>query len=107
MSLVRGARTAVGPLSRESRFITAGLRLATGEMQQRMARAILDPEYFGQIMRMARDTAGGRATAATFGAALMEARGDAIGDKTARGDWIREIPASISRTTERGMGAMQ
>jgi hypothetical protein len=107
LSLVRGARTAVGPLSRESRFITAGLRLATGEMQQRMARAILDPEYFGQIMRRARDTAGGRATAATLGAALMEARGDEIGDKTARGDWIREIPASISRTTERGMGVMQ
>lgn len=107
LSLVRGARTAIGPLSRESRFITAGLRLATGEMQQRMARAILDPEYFGQIMRRARDTAGGRATAATLGAALMEARGDEIGDKTARGDWIREIPASISRTTERGMGVMQ
>lgn len=107
MSLVRGARTAVGPLSRESRFITAGLRLATGEMQQRMARAILDPEYFGKIMQRAKDTAGGRATAATLGAALMEARGDAIGDKTARGDWIREIPASISRTTERGMGVIQ
>lgn len=107
MALARAGRTAIGPLSRESRFITAGLRLATGEMQQRMARAILDPEYFGQIMRRARDTAGGRATAATLGAALMEARGDAIGDKTGRGDWVREIPASISRTTERAMGAMQ
>ena len=100
----RFLRTAVGPLSRESRFITAGMRLATGEMQQRMARAILDPEYFGKILIAARDTAGGRATSATIGAALLE---DKIGDKTDRGDWVREIPAAISRTTERGMGAMQ
>lgn len=100
----RTFRTAVGPLNVRSRLASAGLRIATGEMQQRMARAILDPEYFGKLLNAARDTPGGRATAATLGAVLLE---DKIGDKTGRGDWVREIPASISRTTERAMGAMQ
>jgi hypothetical protein len=104
MAAAKKARTLVGPLRQQSRFLTAGMQAATGEMQQRIARAILDPEYFAKLIASGTNTAGGRATAATLGAALME---DKIGDKTGRGDWMREIPASLSRTTERAMGVRQ
>jgi len=101
MAMFRGARTMLGPLSKESRYLTAGLRLASGEMQNRMARAILDPEYFAKLINVAQDKATGRMTAATLGAALME---DKIGDKTDKGHWVMEIAAAISRTLNRARG---
>jgi hypothetical protein len=101
MAMFRGARTMLGPLSKESRYLTAGLRLASGEMQNRMARAILDPEYFAKLINVAQDKATGRMTAATLGAALME---DKIGDKTDRGNWVMEIEPAISRTLNRARG---
>jgi hypothetical protein len=91
----------LGPLSKESRYLTAGLRLASGEMQNRMARAILDPEYFAKLINVAQDKATGRMTAATLGAALME---DKIGDKTDKGNWVVEIEPAISRTLNRARG---
>jgi hypothetical protein len=101
MAMFRGARTMLGPLSKESRYLTAGLRLASGEMQNRMARAILDPEYFAKLINVAQDKATGRMTAATLGAALME---DKIGDKTDKGNWVVEIEPAISRTLNRARG---
>lgn len=101
MALLKGARTMLGPMSNESRYTTAGLRLASGAMQQRMARAILDPEYFAKLIGVAQDKATGRMTAATLGAALME---DKIGDKTDRGNWFSEVEASLGRTIQRGRG---
>jgi hypothetical protein len=101
MAMLRGARTMLGPLSKESRYLTAGLRLANGEMQNRMARAILDPEYFAKLINVAQDKATGRMTAATLGAALME---DKIGDKTDKGHWVMEIEPAISRTLNRARG---
>jgi hypothetical protein len=87
--LVGAARAVLGPLSPMQRRITYATKLADAETKQRIARAILDPEYFGRILEASRSTAGSRATAAGIGAILSE-RNDMLDQD--QDTWLTQIP---------------
>lgn len=65
------------------------MQLANAETKQRIARAILDPEYFGRILEASRSTAGSRATAAGIGAILSEQNDMLDQDQDT---WLTQIP---------------
>ena len=87
--LVGAARAVLGPLSPMQRRITYAMQLANAETKQRIARAILDPEYFGRILEASRSTAGSRATAAGIGAILSEQNDMLDQDQDT---WLTQIP---------------
>jgi hypothetical protein len=98
----RAGRAALGPLSRESRFLTYALENANAEVRNRIGRAILDPEYFGQIVNSARSVPGERATAATIGTLLFEGGGIADNDSE---DWVSTLPQRVNQLkTDMGAG---
>jgi hypothetical protein len=98
----RAGRAALGPLSRESRFLTYALENANAEVRTRIGRAILDPEYFGQIVNSARSVPGERATAATIGTLLFEGGGIADNDSE---DWVSTLPQRVNQLkTDMGAG---
>lgn len=102
MGMIRRAgRAALGPLSRESRFLTYALESANAEVRNRIGRAILDPEYFGQIVNSARSVPGERATAATIGTLLFE--GGGIADNNSE-DWVSTLPQRVNQI-KTSMGA--
>jgi len=87
--LVGAARAVLGPLSPMQRRITYAMQLADADTKQRIARAILDPEYFGRILEASRSTAGSRATAAGIGAILSEQNDMLDQDQDT---WLTQIP---------------
>jgi hypothetical protein len=87
--VVRAVRALRGPLDPVQRRITYATQLANAETKQRIARAILDPEYFGRILEASRSTAGSRATAAGIGAILSE-RNDMLDQD--QDTWLTKIP---------------
>ena len=89
-AVVRTFRALRGPLDPVQRRITYAMQLANAETKQRIARAILDPEYFGRILEASRSTAGSRATAAGIGAILSE-RNDMLDQD--QDTWLTQIPA--------------
>ena len=97
----RAGRAALGPLSRESRFLTYALENANAEVRERIGRAILDPEYFGKIVNSARSVPGERATAATIGTLLSEGGGIADNDSE---DWVSTLPQRVNQI-KTSMGA--
>lgn len=99
----RGIRAFVGVLSPESRTLTYVMQTARGEMRDRIARAVLDPEYFQRIMTRARNTAGGRVTAATIGGVLME--GD-LADSSGK-TWASDLPVKWSDNISNMIGTRQ
>jgi len=96
-------RTAFGVLSTESRAVTYVMQTARGEMRDRIARAVLDPEYFQKIMARARNTAGGRVTAATIGGILAE---ENLGDTSGK-TWASDLPVKWSENIGNMMGTRQ
>ncbi len=99
--LVGAARAVLGPLSPMQRRITYATQLADAETKQRIARAILDPEYFGRILEASRSTAGSRATAAGIGAILSEQNDMLDQDKDT---WLTQIPAIAGNAYQRMRG---
>jgi hypothetical protein len=93
----RGSRAVVGVLSPKARALTYALNVANADMKQRIARAVLDPEYFTRLMRQSRSTAGGRVTATTLGAALNE---NEFGDTNV---WWSDLPGKWSENVSRMM----
>lgn len=96
-ALRRTGRAVVGVLSPKARALTYALNVANADMKQRIARAVLDPEYFTRLMRQSRSTAGGRVTAATLGAALNE---NEFGDTNV---WWSDLPGKWSENVSRMM----
>lgn len=90
----RFGRAALGPLSRESRFLTYALESSRAEVRDRIGRAILDPEYFANILNSARSVPGERATAATIGTLLFEGGGVADNDSE---DWVATLPQRVNQ----------
>jgi hypothetical protein len=96
-ALRRTGRAVVGVLSPKARALTYALNVANADMKQRIARAVLDPEYFTRLMRQSRSTAGGRVTATTLGAALNE---NEFGDTNV---WWSDLPGKWSENVSRMM----
>ena len=99
----RGIRAFVGVLSPEARTLTYVMQTARGEMRDRIARAVLDPEYFQRIMTRARNTAGGRITAATIGGVLME---EDLADSSGK-TWASDLPVKWSDNISNMIGTRQ
>lgn len=99
--VVRAVRALKGPLDPVQRRITYATQLANAETKQRIARAILDPEYFGRILEASRSTAGSRATAAGIGAILSEQNDMLDQDQDT---WLMQIPAIAGNAYQRMRG---
>jgi hypothetical protein len=99
--LVGAARAVLGPLSPMQRRITYATQLADADTKQRIARAILDPEYFGRILEASRSTAGSRATAAGIGAILSEKNNMLDQDQDT---WLTQIPTIAGNAYQRMRG---
>ncbi len=99
--LVGAARAVLGPLSPMQRRITYAMQLADADTKQRIARAILDPEYFGRILEASRSTAGSRATAAGIGAILSEQNDMLDQDQDT---WLTQIPTIAGNAYQRMRG---
>lgn len=99
----RLGRAFIGVLRPESRALTYVMETARGEMRDRIARAVLDPEYFQRIMTRARNTAGGRATAATIGGILKE---EDLADPSGK-TWASDLPGKWSENISNMIGAKQ
>ncbi len=82
-----------GPLDPIQRRVTYATQLADAETKQRIARAILDPVYFGKILERSRQTGGSRATAAAIGAVLGE-RNDLL--DADQDSWLQSLPSTVS-----------
>ena len=91
--VVGAARAVLGPLSPIQRRITYATQLADAETKQRIARAILDPVYFGKILERSRQTGGSRATAAAISAVLGE-RNDLL--DADQDSWLQSLPSTVS-----------
>lgn len=101
-AVVKTARAIKGPLSREQRLITYAQGVANAEIQQRIARAILDPEYFARILRASQNTGAGRASAATIGFILGEGGGLLDNDQDT---WFPTLAQTVSKTYDNMIGA--
>lgn len=99
--VVSAFRALRGPLDPVQRRITYAMQLANADTKQRIARAILDPEYFGRILEASRSTAGSRATAAGIGAILSE-KNDMLDQD--QDTWLTQIPAIAGNAFQRMKG---
>lgn len=96
------SRAILGPMRREQRYLTYILERADRDTKERVARAILDPDYFQSLLRLARETRTGRATAAVLGQTLV---GGAL--EPAGTDWVDIISTGVPKAANRAMEIMK
>ena len=69
--LKRGGRAALGALSTQARVFNSLLTISEDRIRARVAEALLDPDRFAEILRLAKRTPQGVATSAAIGQVLL------------------------------------